>query len=66
MEKRLTNKLIETEGKNLIGEKLRDFSSLKLEDVKIIDVDVKKYSIKVNSLQGDYTIYFPYTVLFSL
>lgn len=66
MEKKLTKKLIETEGRKLIGEKLRDFSSLKLENVKIIDVDVNKYFVKVKSLQGEYIIYFPYTVLFSL
>ena len=64
MGKRLTKELIEIEGKNLIGKSLMDFSPLKLKNVNIIDLNVEKYSVKVNSQQGEYEIFYPYTTFF--
>jgi len=66
MRKRLTRELIETEGVDLVGKKLVDFSSLELKNVKIIGVDVEKDSVMINSKQGKYEISCPYTTLFSL
>lgn len=66
MGKKLTKELIETEGVDLVGKKLVDYSSLGLKKVKIIGVDVIKDSIMVKSNQGKYKISYPYTTCFSL